>query len=142
MTSLNQWAHLANPSAIRDRAKQLSQDHRQLMADLVKSRVESGMSQADVAEVMGVSQQRVSQLERYDSDPKLSTLRRYANAVGAVTRTAVDRGNVARADFLMDVDIPVILAKAHAQHRNRITHGDQWSQAVSTEMRFEVGLAA
>ena len=33
---------------------------------------------------MGVTQQAVHKLERHDSDPKPSTVRRYANAVGAV----------------------------------------------------------
>lgn len=43
---------------------------------------------------MGVSPQAISKLERYDADPKLSTLRRYANAVGAIVehRVTADRG--------------------------------------------------
>lgn len=52
--------------------------------DLVRSRREAGLEQTDVAQIMGVTQQAVSKIERYDGDPKLSTIRRYANAIGVV----------------------------------------------------------
>lgn len=38
---------------------------------------------------MGITQQAVQKRERYDSDPKLSTLHRYANAVGAIVQHTV-----------------------------------------------------
>lgn len=72
----------------------LAREHRRLRAELVRVRQESGLTQADVAELLGTSPQAVSKLERYDADPKLSTLARYANAVGALIehRVTVDRG--------------------------------------------------
>ena len=60
-----------------------------MMSSLVDIRVERGMTQRDVAEIMGVAQQRVSALEAYDANPSLESIRRYANAVGAVFHTAV-----------------------------------------------------
>ncbi len=41
------------------------------------------LTQADVAERMGVSQPTVAEFERYDANPTLSAIRRYALAVGA-----------------------------------------------------------
>lgn len=81
-------------SLVRPRAKVLAREHRELKAKLVKVRRETGLSQADVAERMAVSQQTVSKFEHYGSDPKLSTLRRYANAVGALIehQVEIDRG--------------------------------------------------
>lgn len=42
------------------------------------------LTQGVVAERMGVSQSTVAELERYDSNPTLRTLQRYANAVEAL----------------------------------------------------------
>lgn len=75
-------------SAARERARRLARADRQLKERLIDIRREAGLSQQDVADRLGISQQAVQKLERYDSDPQLSTLRRYANAIGAlVTHT-------------------------------------------------------
>ncbi|MDN5558781.1 MAG: helix-turn-helix domain-containing protein [Ruaniaceae bacterium] len=42
-----------------------------------------------MAKLLGVSQQAINKFERYDSDPKLSTIRRYANAVGVLVEHRV-----------------------------------------------------
>jgi len=55
-----------------------------MRSELIGLREKAGMSQADLGAVLGISQQAVNKFERYDSDPKLSTVRRYANAVGAI----------------------------------------------------------
>lgn len=91
------WREADQPndlSLVRPRAKVLAREHRELKARLVRVRRKAGLSQEDVAERMSVSQQTVSKFERYDSDPKLSTLRRYANAVGALIehQVEIDRG--------------------------------------------------
>lgn len=140
MTSLNQWPHLANSTLIRERAKHLSQDHRQLMAELVKARVEVGMSQSDIAEIMGVTQQRVSQLEKYDADPKLSTVRRYANAVGAATRTIVIRTAKALPDYSADrEETRPFLSMSAPQKRD--LHPREWSNPTHAKREsFEVRL--
>lgn len=81
-----------NPA--RARAKVLARENREMRADLVSARRQAGLSQKDVADRMGVSQQAVYKLERYDADPRISTLERYANAVGALIfhRVVIDRG--------------------------------------------------
>lgn len=62
-----------------------------MRAELVQLRRNAGLTQGDLAERMGVSQQAISKFERYDSDPKLSTVRTYANAVGALIEHRVER---------------------------------------------------
>lgn len=47
------------------------------------SRKGAGLTQKDVALAMGTTQSAVSDLERGDTDPQLSTLQRYARATGA-----------------------------------------------------------
>jgi len=49
---------------------------------LKDARVLAGLSQRALATILGVSQQAVAKVERTGSDPKLSTLRAYASAVG------------------------------------------------------------
>lgn len=89
MSFLKNILDSARTSADHQRAKILARNDYKLRRDLVQARRDAGLSQPDVAERMGISQQAVSKLERYDSDPKLSTLRRYAHAVEAVVEHKV-----------------------------------------------------
>lgn len=54
-----------------------------LVADLVAMRHAAGLSQSDVAERMGTSQPAVARLEAGLVDARMSTVQRYAAAVGA-----------------------------------------------------------
>ncbi|WP_276907289.1 helix-turn-helix domain-containing protein [Corynebacterium riegelii] len=57
---------------------------RMRLADALRAgRKQAGMSQRDVAEAMGTTQSAISDLERGETDPQLSTLQRYARATGA-----------------------------------------------------------
>ena len=53
-----------------------------LVEQLVKRRLLLGLSQTEVAARMKTSQSAVARLEAGDSDARLSTLQRYAAAVG------------------------------------------------------------
>lgn len=54
-----------------------------LIASLREARERAGLRQRDVAERMGLKRQSsVADVERLGSDPHLSTLRRYATAIG------------------------------------------------------------
>jgi DNA-binding XRE family transcriptional regulator len=50
---------------------------------LIDARNAAGMSQREVADLLGIKQSSIAAFERHDNDPKLSTIRRYALAVGA-----------------------------------------------------------
>jgi predicted transcriptional regulator len=54
----------------------------ELLADLIAQRHAAGLSQAEVADRMGTSQPAVARVEAGAVDVRLSTLRRYAEAVG------------------------------------------------------------
>lgn len=68
--------------------EQLEADE-QLLRDLVAWRNAQRLTQAEVGQRMGVTQPAVAAFERADADPKLSTVRRYALAVGALVRHSV-----------------------------------------------------
>ena len=55
---------------------------RRLLRELAARRVELGLSQKNVAKLMGTTQPALARLERGEIDPKLSTLERYAEALG------------------------------------------------------------
>lgn len=74
---------------VRARAKVLAREDRHMRSELVRLRRNAKLTQKNVAEMLGVTPQAVAKLERYDADPKLSTLRRYANAVGAIVEHRV-----------------------------------------------------
>ena len=61
-------------------------------ASLAARRRELGLSQAEVAERMGTSQPAIARLESGSTNARLSTLTRYAEALGcAVSLSLVDR---------------------------------------------------
>ena len=53
-----------------------------LVGALTSRRCELGLSQRAVARLMGTTQSAVSDLERAEADPRISTLQRYARALG------------------------------------------------------------
>jgi DNA-binding XRE family transcriptional regulator len=52
-------------------------------ASLVDLRIEKGMTQAEVAQILGISQPAVSQFEKVTSIPHVGTVLAYALAIGA-----------------------------------------------------------
>jgi transcriptional regulator with XRE-family HTH domain len=54
-----------------------------LLRGLIRARNSAGFKQSDVARRMETTQSAVSELESGGTDPRLSTLQRYARAVGA-----------------------------------------------------------
>lgn len=53
-----------------------------LLMELGEIRRRQGLSQTHVAATMGTSQSAVAKLERGESDPRISTIARFAHAVG------------------------------------------------------------
>jgi predicted transcriptional regulator len=73
------------PSSRRSRfpgLEGLADRRRELIDELVRARRESELSQTDVAARMGTSQSAVARLESGELDARLSTLERYAAALG------------------------------------------------------------
>lgn len=65
-------------------AKQLASANYELLSDLVNRRIESGLTQRDVADLLQVSQQYISKFESLESDPRLSTISKYAMAINVL----------------------------------------------------------
>jgi transcriptional regulator with XRE-family HTH domain len=81
---------------IATRSRRLVEADTRLLDELVhlRSKVKK-LSQDEVAKRMGISQSAVARIESGDRDPRLSTLRRYALAVGAIVTHAVEEDSVA-----------------------------------------------
>jgi transcriptional regulator with XRE-family HTH domain len=62
--------------------KEMSERRKALAGTLAARRTEIGLSQTQVAARMGTSQSAVARLESGDADVRLSTLERYAAALG------------------------------------------------------------
>lgn len=93
-------------------ASELINQSQDMLDELLDLRKRKGMTQQDVADIIGVTRTAVTAFERYDSDPKLSTIIRYAMAVGARLNISVEDGQAwARVErerkFASDfVDVP------------------------------------
>lgn len=74
---------------IERRADSLVADHENLLRELVAWRNRHNLSQAEIAERMGVSQPTVAAFERYDANPTLASIRRYALAIGVRLETKI-----------------------------------------------------
>lgn len=63
-------------------------DH-DLKRELIARRCALGSGRQEIADAIGVPLSEVAEFEEYDSDPALSFVRRYANAVGVHVRHEV-----------------------------------------------------
>jgi hypothetical protein len=63
--------------------RRMSAERRRLVAELAAQRRSAGLSQTEVAARMGTSQSAVARLETGDADVRVSTLERYAAAIGS-----------------------------------------------------------
>jgi len=72
-------------------ARDLVEADEKMLDELVAIRQEQRLTQAEVGGKMGISQGAVARIESGERDPHLSTLRRYAYAVGAVVTHQVER---------------------------------------------------
>ena len=63
--------------------RRMSAERRRLVADLTAQRRAAGLSQTEIAARMGTSQSAVARLETGDADVRVSTLERYAAAIGS-----------------------------------------------------------
>lgn len=70
--------------------REMAESRRRLLAELESQRRSLGLSQTEVAARMGTSQSAVARLEAVAGDVRLSTLERYAEAVGRTLRWSLE----------------------------------------------------
>jgi transcriptional regulator with XRE-family HTH domain len=63
-------------------AAQMAEERGRMVRELAAQRQAAGLSQTEVAALMGTSQSAVARLESGTSDVRASTLERYAAAIG------------------------------------------------------------
>lgn len=125
----------ADHRVIRRRADQLVENHREFMKSLIATRTKHRLTQAEVAERMGVSQPTVAAFERYDSNPTLATVRRYALAVEATLEDRVidDCGRCLE-DEQRQLE-PVATIDSHQLFLAAEPVDDDWFSAVAGNVR-------
>ncbi|WP_213451442.1 helix-turn-helix domain-containing protein [Rhizomonospora bruguierae] len=72
----------------------LDRERRDLLAALVARRRAAGLSQDEVAGRMGTSQPAVARLEAGQVDARMSTVQRYADAIGVRLRLGLTDGAI------------------------------------------------
>ncbi|MGH9214904.1 MAG: helix-turn-helix domain-containing protein [Acidimicrobiales bacterium] len=70
--------------------REMAESRRRLLGELVSQRQSLGLSQTAVAARMGTSQSAVARLEAVAGDVRLSTLERYAEALGHTLRWSLE----------------------------------------------------
>lgn len=80
---------IASPTEVK-LAGILADEDQHLLARLVEIRKERGLSQDALADLLGVTQAAISSFERAGNDPRLSTIRRYARALGVLVLHKVE----------------------------------------------------
>ena len=91
---------------IDERAEQLVESHSNLLDELLSIRKQNGLSQELVGARMGISQPAVAAFESEESNPTLSSIRRYALAVGA------------RIEHLVSNDLAIIVETEQVRMNN------------------------
>lgn len=82
-------AQIASPEDVQ-LAKFMAAEDQHLIVNLIKVREKLGISQSELARRLNVSQAAISSFERAGNDPHLSTIRRYARALGVLVLHKVD----------------------------------------------------
>lgn len=82
-SALDELLGIDRTRPLTQHAARLVQTHQKLMDDLIAVRESSRLTTEEVGQRMGVTSYAVRKLERAVADPCLSTLRRYALAIGA-----------------------------------------------------------
>lgn len=84
------------PDTVKDAAED-AEEYFRVMRTLTGARRESTCRQKDVAHAMGTTQSAVSEMENLRTDPQVSTLLRYARAVGCQVRLVASVNTVVKA---------------------------------------------
>lgn len=71
---------------------EMARKRREVVADLARRRHQVGLSQTEVAARMGTSQSAIARLEAGDNDVRISTLERYAAALGQQLEWRISAG--------------------------------------------------
>ena len=98
MAGNKDFLEMENETPSERRARILAENDGDMLSDLIALRKSKRITQQVLAERMGVTQATVASFERYDSDPKLSTIRRYAHALEALINHVVVADNDQFAD--------------------------------------------
>ncbi|MFE7744191.1 helix-turn-helix domain-containing protein [Nocardia sp. NPDC057455] len=116
---------ISNPTTNDLLGLELAEEQVNFIHELRAIRLKHEMSVSAVAELMGVDAAQVSRLESGSTNPTMSTIRRYAQAIGAIFRIKSEPWHVEKArrveDAASTVQVMQFLTSipADAQHQLR-----------------------
>lgn len=120
---LNELLGIDETDPVAMLARDLVREHSALMQALVKLRREN-YTQQEIADRLGVSRPAVAAFERYDADPRLSTVRRYALAVRAIVRHSVNPVAEEKAGRYLDRAPLAMMGSLHEHETIQPSHGE------------------
>lgn len=112
-------------------ANDLINQTQDLLADLIELRRAKGLTQEDVANTIGITRTAVTAFERYDGDPKISTIVRYAMAVGARISINVEDGSMWAEQARARAVWSNLSESAHEDNRDEDISGDVARLAIA-----------
>lgn len=110
-----------------------------LVDALVRFRHRFGLTQSAVAKRMGVGQPTLSGFENEGSDPRMSTIQRYARAVDATVVWSVCERNSSRLDVYARNESRITL---HISHDEPTARALSWNKKAPTYSRAAFAMAA
>lgn len=99
---------------LTERAVVLVDADEEMLYELIQARRSAGLTQRALAELLGISQPAVAKFERHDSDPRLSTIRKYALCVGAHVRHEVVPAEEHDPLLAWDGEVPIAMPVLHS----------------------------
>lgn len=105
---MSQWGSLLDDDESETSEERLAVDlareGQHLVVTLIETRKRLNISQEQLAQRIGVTQATISAFERIGNDPRMSTIRRYARALGVMVRHHVeDEANCFGSHYLAHV---------------------------------------
>ena len=90
------------------------------------ARIKAGMTQAELAERLGISPQAVSQYERGKKNPRLSTIQKFADALGIDVSDLLD---VVKIFSMMELSRAAELSCVNLMNTKR-EHEKHWKRMI------------
>lgn len=145
MESLDDLLGLSPNDPVMRRAEILVENDAHLVRQLVSIRRAKNLTQQQVARELGITQASVAAFERPDNDPKLSTIRRYAQAVGALVAHNVEEDTGQLFDHRAATWTSVTLSEPvfHIDYNPRSSSGTQivFAASAADSKRTDFALA-
>lgn len=106
-------------------AREMTKGDRRLVDKLIEIR-QRNITQKEMAALMGVSQSAIAKFENGRRDPRLSTIRRYALALGVIVRHTIPGEDCTEVDEVTHRESPRGVREIETYLRTRSDEDNDW----------------